>query len=588
MDNVNEIIDNSENLKVMDIINSYKNYNLCIFEKSFFLSSDISILPILIFYSYKNKEYLKCIIYCKKHNKEDFTMIYNCLSLYEKGYKEKSFRLFNKYKEKFIDFLHFEIIKEDIIKLFILFLDKDLKKYINFIEESLYKKIYMAFIKIEFDENKEENLNFLKEIIYSEKEEEVKRYALKILEKYIPVKEKNKLSFQWEKENIQLDKESIILKKLDYCDEEYSIISYKSSYMMNMHVLEYRNNVIIIDSGAAIDIDGNLMTIDVEEFLKENNISINCIQGILVTHAHLDHYGSLEKFNKYGIKIFMTEETRALIKITNKEFNIKNINIIYPQEEFQLGRFQIVPYINGHILGSVAYSIKAGNKKIMFTGDFCLNNQWTIEGMSLKDKRDVDILVMETTYGNKSFSLTYNDKMESIKEIVKTSLKYGIQTIIPAFAIGRAQELAKILEELSEEYKILIDGSAAEITKYYIKNTELSLNKNIEIGSINSISENLRCFDIIIASSGMLNKGSKSEQYLKEIRKNLETNYTVLKVGYVPGYNEELKNLKFYDGININLFEIGISAHGTHNQLIETINEIKPKILVQVHGEGIV
>ena len=576
------------NFKLMDIIKNYRKYDFCTFEKRFFLKSDITILPILIFYCYKNREYLKCITYCKKHNKEDFTMVYNCLSLYEKGYKDESFRLFNKYKEKFIDFLNFEVINEDIIKLFILFLDKDLKKYINFIKENFYKRIYISFIKIEANEELEENLKFLKEIIYSEKEEEVKKYAFRILEKYIAVKERERRNFQWEKERIILNEDSTVLKKLDYCDEECSIVSYKSSYMMNMHILEYRNNIIIVDSGAAIDIDGRLITIDIEEFFKENNISINCIQGILLTHAHLDHYGSLEKFNEYGIKIFMTEETRDLIKITNKEFDLKNVNIIYPLEEFQLGRFQIVPYINGHILGSVAYIIKAGDKKIMFTGDFCLNNQWTINGMSVKDKNDIDVLVMETTYGDKCFSLTYDDKMESIKELVMASLKYGIQTIIPAFAIGRAQELVKILEELSEKYKILIDGSAGEVTKYYMDNTELYLNKNIEIGSIYSISENLKCFDIIIASSGMLNKGSKSEQYLKKIRKNLETTYTILKVGYIPGYNEELKSLNFYDGININFFEIGISAHATYNQLIYTVNQIKPKVLVQVHGEGII
>ena len=109
------------NLKLMDIIKNYQKYDFHTFEKRFFLKSDTTLFPILIFYSYKNKEYLKCITYCKKYNKEDFTMVYGCLSLYEKGYIDESFRVFNKYKENFVDFLNLEVINEDIIKLFILF-----------------------------------------------------------------------------------------------------------------------------------------------------------------------------------------------------------------------------------------------------------------------------------------------------------------------------------------------------------------------------------------------------------------------------------------------------------------------------------
>jgi len=93
-----------------------------------------------------------------------------------------------------------------------------------------------------------------------------------------------------------------------------------------------------------------------------------------------------------------------------------------------------------HILGSVGYIIEGTEKRIMITGDFCLNNQGSVLGMNLKDKGKIDYLIIETTYGDKKFSLSYLDRMKSIKEIVKSSLKYGIQVLIPSFAIGRAQE----------------------------------------------------------------------------------------------------------------------------------------------------
>ena len=582
-------------MNINDVIKDYKKYNPCDFEKEFYLNSNDSILPILVFYSYLNKEYLKCICYSEKCKHQSTSIIYYILSLFKLGYKDESYRMFINYKESINDFVYNPIIKNHILQCFLLFKDDGLKSIIRSFNESVYKEIYIFFISIVNNVNLEENIRSLENMLYESEKLEIRYIISSILgkfkdDKYSLIAQKliDKKPEEYEKEDFKLNKECRIYSSFDYQDDNYTILSYKSQYMMNMHLIEYKNNVLIIDCGASIDREWYINKINVKEFFEKNNISINCIQGILITHAHFDHYGSLNELTKYNIKCYMTLETEQLIRKTNKDFVLNNVTIIDDNENFTLGRFKIKAFKNGHILGSVGYIIDGNEKRIMITGDFCLNNQSSVLGMNLKDKGKIDYLIIETTYGDKKFSLSYLDRMKSIKEIVKSSLKYGIQVLMPSFAIGRAQEIAKILEDLSKEYKILIDGNATEITKYYLKNSFLKINKNIEINSCYGIRDNLNIYDIIICSSGMLNKGSKSEQYLNYIQNdNIHSNYTVIKVGYIPEYNQEYKDLKFYDSININLFDIGLSAHGTYNQLIKTIDFLNPSVVIQVHGNGI-
>ena len=133
----------------------------------------------------------------------------------------------------------------------------------------------------------------------------------------------------------------------------------------------------------------------------------------------------------------------------------------------------------------------------------------------------------------------------------------------------------------------MVDGLAVPLTEFYqnylgrpILNSRISVaNKTM---SIESKFEN---YDIIIASSGMLQNESTSYQYVvKYIREN---NIAVLKTGYIDHDEGLLKSIEFRSNINMAFFDIPLSAHANYNSLIQTLEKLMPDCAIFVHGTGI-
>ena len=115
-------------------------------------------------------------------------------------------------------------------------------------------------------------------------------------------------------------------------------------------------------------------------------------------------------------------------------------------------------------------------------------------------------------------------------------------------------------------------------------NTMDMINK-ININKESNIYNKYKSYNIIIASGGILNEGSVSEKYYNIALKD-KNMVTVLKCGYI---DKDIYDTKInpYDGININIIDISLSAHATYEDLLKMVNITKPKNLIQVHGSGI-
>ena len=376
----------------------------------------------------------------------------------------------------------------------------------------------------------------------------------------------------------------------EFKDEYAELKSYKSSGIVNMHLIKINEEYLILDCGAEI-YDETIRKIDLSEFLKD--IPKEKIKGAVISHAHLDHYGSLDELYRFTDNIFMGKDTFNLIKRTSSNKYIKSkVNICENYCSFKIGGYEIIPIPNGHILGSMAFFIKNDGKNIFYTGDFCLCNQNTVSGLKKKDienlmkeNGEIDYLITESTYGYKEEYLTYTQRKELLKYFIKLSYKNNIKVFIPSFAIGRAQECMAAINE--EEYMyVLIDGLAKDITKYYNSYSICSnlISSNVLMYSKESIHEKYKNAPIIISSSGMLQSGSRAMEYYDEIIKDKMT--TIIKCGYM---DEAVYNNRFamHDGININVIDINLSAHAQHSELIELIKFMNPVNIMVVHGKGI-
>lgn len=372
-----------------------------------------------------------------------------------------------------------------------------------------------------------------------------------------------------------------------YVKDDLEIICFNiDNIMASCNIIKKNNEVLLVDCGAMI-IDDKDYKIDIKEFLSSNNIDISMIKGILITHAHLDHYGSLNFFEESSIPIFMTEITRDLISKSQDEVELSklNVQIIDENFEYELGNFKFRGIKNGHIIGSVAYLIK-NDYYILCSGDILLEEQNTVEGFDfLAIKENIDVLLCESTYGKKTFSLTRKDNEILISTLIKDSIECNLNVFIPAFAIGRTQELIALKNKFNIPGLMIIDGLSKVLTKYYEEKSLCNRLYNLDIiDNKNNVDEiNFSVPKIVIASSGMMNKYSTF--YKKYFDKVMNTKCVVLKTGYIEYGNYALDMI--LNSYNVNFYNVSLSAHSSYKDLLKFIKKIHPKILITNHGNGI-
>ncbi len=216
------------------------------------------------------------------------------------------------------------------------------------------------------------------------------------------------------------------------------------------------------------------------------------IDAVILSHAHIDHSGNLPNLVKQGYRgpIYTTPATAHLanimlmdaghiqeadVEFVNKR-HIKTgeppVKPLYTQVEAALVAqyfnpvnydqpFTPIPRVSsrivdaGHILGSGAVVLdieEKGHKvRVWFSGDIGRRNLPLINDPVLPDT--ADILIMECTYGDQPHgdpALAY----EELRQVVGRTLNRGGKVIIPAFAVGRTQEIVYVLHQMFESHQL--------------------------------------------------------------------------------------------------------------------------------------
>lgn len=275
----------------------------------------------------------------------------------------------------------------------------------------------------------------------------------------------------------------------------------------------------------------------------------------------------------------------------------------------------------GHILGSATIQFDIDGEYIVFSGDIGNQKTGIIRDPVVPDRADT--LVLESTYGGVSHQKT--DKKEKFKEIIKRVLKNNGKALIPAFAIGRTQEIIYQLNDLVEKGEIqnvpvFVDSPMGiKITEIYKKHMKcfdeetfqrlenkddphpLEFNK---LFAVEHYRDSIRIGDlagpaIIIAGCSMCTGGSIINYILNLIGDKAADiifvgyqaegtigaeilNFSKRKNGHVL-INEEKVSIK------ARVHEIsGFSAHADHEGLLKWVEKIehKPSIIYLNHGEG--
>ena len=175
----------------------------------------------------------------------------------------------------------------------------------------------------------------------------------------------------------------------------------------------------------------------------------------------------------------------------------------------------------GHILGAGSLLIEEeSGRRVFFSGDFTSFPQLTVPAASWpQDLGEIDLLVLESTYGNSKHQEPETARTELVDFIRDTTEHRKGSVILPSFALGRAQELLKLIlrgkeeGDLRDDVPVFVDGMIRSINPVYQEHADFDLPMDavLEVHGETDRDEIAReahkVPSIMVTTSGMLNGG---------------------------------------------------------------------------------
>jgi len=347
------------------------------------------------------------------------------------------------------------------------------------------------------------------------------------------------------------------------------------------------------------------------------HISPKELDAVVLTHAHLDHSGLVPLFYIQSLKlpVYGVEPTfkltsvlvRDMIKLSGyylpfEYIDLENMmNHAVPVEyhsQFTVNDFKITLINAGHIPGSAQVIVENDGKRILYTGDFNLVPTHLVPGAD-REYKNLDALVIESTYAGQD----HPDRVESERNFVlacKEVVEGGGTVLVPAFGVGRSQEIICMLADHNFTQPVFVDGMALDAIRMLescpkaLRDEQLFRRAMRDAEQIRNWHERRRAArtpGVIVSPAGML-KGGASVFYMENIAPK-ENNGIFLVSYQVEGSPGRilLEEGRFMlhgkaKKVMARVEKFDFSSHGGKTQLEETLRSVDKRTHVHViHGD---
>ncbi|MDA4112412.1 MAG: MBL fold metallo-hydrolase [Thaumarchaeota archaeon] len=342
------------------------------------------------------------------------------------------------------------------------------------------------------------------------------------------------------------------------------------------------------------------------------------VHSVLLSHAHLDHSGGVPLFFlRDGVKLVTTGLSLELTSLLLQDFiklsgfylpfeyidlltMQKNTERIAMNDERQVAEEFTAKFpSSGHIPGGTTIILENDGRRLLYTGDVNLRDSQLISGMDT-DFGEVDAVITESTYSmvdHEPREKIENDFVAFANEVVER----GGVLLVPAFSVGRAQEIALLLRAKNFKHKVAMDGMALKTNEIlfryqeFLRDAELfrKTMENIEVVSGWGERKRLiRTPSVIISPAGML-MGGASVFYNQSLSQDQRNGISIVafQVPGSPGRTLLDRGMTLVGGkmvpVKAEVRRFDFSGHSGRTELFEMLSRLKGKPKVYTtHGDG--
>jgi Cft2 family RNA processing exonuclease len=271
-------------------------------------------------------------------------------------------------------------------------------------------------------------------------------------------------------------------------------------------------------------------------------------------------------------------------------------------------------YDAGHTLGSSGIMLRGKKQTLFYTGDVCFHDQTILRAARFEDVK-ADVMIMETTRGNRAVPKDFSreSEIERLSAAIQRVLKRKGCVLIPAFALGRTQEILALLSLLIRSGKlkqqpIYIGGLGRVFTEIYDleahranrQHTNLQLHEALNLVVLDpGQAQNMKLSGgrIFVVTSGMMNEHTAAHDLA--VRMIGDERQAIFFVGYAdqdtPG--GRLKAAKagetfmFSPGAGLvtrkcEIDDFDLTAHANRDDLLDFVGRVSPRTILLGHGDA--